>query len=102
LQRNEGVVDGDKAALDVFQDMTHHEALRAVAAIYLGRFGDHTRRKTLRTMYQSATPYIQAAIYFSSRAWPKAERLTAKSSWGAHTLLNQLLTSAMEQAKKAK
>lgn len=102
MQAKEGAVDGDKAALDVLQDMSHHEALRAVAAVYLGRFGDHARRKTLRTMYQSATPYIQAAIYFSSRAWPKAERLTAKSSWGAHTPLNQLLTAAMEQVKKAK
>ena len=92
--------DGVKRALDIFQDATRHEALRAVAAVYVGRFGDHGRRKSLRTAYPSASPYIQTAIYFSSRAWPQAERLTAKNSWGAHGGLNELMTLAMQAGKK--
>jgi hypothetical protein len=102
LQAKEEAVGGAKAALDVFQDASRHEALRAAAAIYVGRFGDHGRRKSLRTMYPSSSPYIQAAIYFSSRTWPTAERLTASNSWGAHSPLNQLLTAAMDSGKKTK
>lgn len=102
LQAKKESLGGAKAALDVLQDATRHEALRATAAIYVGRFGDHGRRKSLRTMYPSLPPYIQAAIYFSSRNWPPAERLTAKNAWGTHNPLNQLLTAAMESSKKAK
>jgi hypothetical protein len=72
-----------------------HEALRAVAAIYVGRFGDHTRRKTLIASYSSVSQYIQTAIYFSSRGLPTPERNTAKASWGSHSPLNALLTAAM-------
>jgi hypothetical protein len=42
----------------------------AVAAIFMGRFGDHTRRKALVAYFGGVTPYIQTAIYFPSRNWP--------------------------------
>ncbi|WP_068728948.1 hypothetical protein [Tardiphaga robiniae] len=84
-----------KIALRILKDATRHDALRAVAAIYVGRFGDHARRKNLFSIYTSVSSYIQTAIYFSSRAWPSVERGNAKASWGAHGPLNTLLTSAM-------
>lgn len=84
-----------KKANDLLKDGTHHEALRAVAAIYVGRYGDHSRRKALVSYYNSVSPYIQAAIYFASRSWPGIERSNAKASWGHHGLLNSLLTVAM-------
>ena len=89
---------GVKIALSLLQDATRHDALRAVAAIFVGRFGDHARRKTLIKAYPSVSQYIQAAIYFSSRGWPSAERNTAKASWGSHNALNSLITLAI--AKK--
>jgi hypothetical protein len=84
-----------KAALDLLRDANRHEALRAVAAIYVGRFGDHTRRKALISIYRSVSSYIQAAIYYSSRHWPGTERSNAKASWGGHSPLHSLLTAAM-------
>jgi hypothetical protein len=87
-----------KIAVALLKDANRHDALRAVAAIYVGRFGDHTRRKSLIAAYSSVSQYIQAAIYFSSRRWPAAERSNAKASWGGHGPLNGLLTTAM--AKK--
>jgi hypothetical protein len=89
---------GVKIALSLLQDATRHDALRAVAAIFVGRFGDHARRKTLIKAYPSVSQYIQAAIYFSSRGWPSAERNTVKASWGSHNALNSLITLAI--AKK--
>ena len=86
-----------KKASDLLKDGTIHEALRAVAAIYIGRYGDHSRRKALISYYNSVSPYIQSAIYFSSRNWPGVERSNAKASWGSHGLLNSLLTLAMAQ-----
>jgi hypothetical protein len=89
---------GVKIALSLLQDAHRHDALRAVAAIFVGRFGDHARRKTLIATYRSVSSYIQAAIYFSSRRWLMAERNTAKGSWGSHGPLNSLITAAI--AKK--
>jgi hypothetical protein len=71
---------------------------KTVAAVFVGRFGDHARRKTIIAAYPAVSPYIQAAIYFSSRRWPSAERNTAKASWGSHGVLNNLVTAAI--AKK--
>ncbi|WP_370204369.1 RNA-directed DNA polymerase [Bradyrhizobium diazoefficiens] len=86
-----------KIVLDILQDTSRHETLRAVAAIFVGRFGDHSRRHTLLGIYTASSSYMQSAIYFSSRKWPKAERLTAKNNWGSHSDLNRLLTLAMNK-----
>ncbi|MGY3494395.1 reverse transcriptase domain-containing protein [Bradyrhizobium sp. USDA 4502] len=86
-----------KIALDILQDPSRHETLRAVAAIFVGRFGDHSRRHALLGVYTASSSYMQSAIYFSSRKWPKAERLTAKNNWGSHGDLNRLLTLAMNK-----
>jgi hypothetical protein len=68
-----------------------------VAAIFVGRFGDHARRTALLAAYTAASQYIQAAIYFSSRKWPSSERSTAKNNWGSHHKLNLLLTKAISK-----
>ena len=84
-----------RVALELLKDANRNEPLRAVAAIYVGRFGDHTRRKSLISIYASTSSYIQAAIYFSSRLWPSVERANAKASWSGHSPLHTLLTAAM-------
>ena len=84
-----------RAALAILKDANRHEASRAVAAIYVGTFGDLARRKALISIYSSTSAYIQAAIYYSSRLWPAVERGNAKASWGGHGELNHYLTIAM-------
>jgi hypothetical protein len=86
-----------KVALNLLKDANRHETLRAVAAIYVGRFGDLIRRKALISIYSTVSSYIQAAIYFSSRTWPAVERGNAKASWGGHTQLHTLLTLALSK-----
>ena len=86
-----------KGALDLLRDANRHDALRAVAAVYVGRFGDHTRRTALISIYPSVSTYIQAAIYYSSRSWPGVERANAKASWSGHSSLHKLLTAAMSK-----
>lgn len=86
-----------KTALSLLRDGSIHEATRATAAIYVGRYGDAARRKTLVAIYGNLSPYIQAATYFSSRYWPLVERRNAKAQWGALTPLNELLTKVFEK-----
>jgi hypothetical protein len=87
-----------KVAMDMLKDGDRHDALRGAAAVYVGRFGEHPRRKALVALYGSVSPYVQSAIYFSSRNWPGVERSNAKASWGSHNPLNILITAAL--AKK--
>ena len=84
-----------KAAVSLLKDAHRHDALRAVAAVYIGRYGEHSRRKALVALYPGVSHYVQAAIYFSSRYWPGVERSNAKASWGGHGPLNGLLTIAL-------
>jgi hypothetical protein len=86
-----------KAALRILRDGSIHNATRAVAAIYVGRHGDAARRRALNSVYGTVPPYVQCAIYFSSRYWPRNERSNAKAQWGALNPLNELLSKAMAQ-----
>lgn len=81
-------------ALAILRDAQRHDALRAVAAIFVGTYGNLGRRKALMTIFPAVSPYIQAAIYFSSRNWPGAERSNARASWGNLGELNSLLSAS--------
>lgn len=95
LQGDESHDKAVKVAFEILKDANRHEALRAVAAIYVGRFGDLSRRKSLISMYGSVSNYIQAAIFFSSRGWPSVEKGNAKASWSGHGPLHSFLGIAM-------
>jgi Reverse transcriptase (RNA-dependent DNA polymerase) len=82
-------------ALQILKDGSVHDAARAVAGIYVGRYGDAARRKALVGVCGKVSPYIQSAIYFSSQYWPQMERKNAKAQWGALNPLNEMLTKAL-------
>lgn len=86
-----------KIVMALLKDGDRHEALRAASAVYVGRFGDHSRRKALGEMYASVSTYIQSAIYFSSRTWPGVERSNAKAKWASQNPLNVLVTAALSK-----
>ena len=85
-----------KIASAILLDGTRHDALRAVAAVFVGRFGDHPRRTALFPIYNQVSEYVKLAIYYSSRNWPKAERANARSVWGAQGVLPKLMTAGMK------
>jgi Reverse transcriptase (RNA-dependent DNA polymerase) len=103
LMQAGGPVNGTvKNSLALLESGERHHTLRASAAIYAGRFGDHAVRVKLTRLYSGLPTYIQLAIYYSSRNWPIAERRTAKSSWGDHSTLHVLLTTSLgAKAKKS-
>lgn len=91
--------DQVKMVWDLYKDANLHESLRAVAAIFVGRFGDQERQTDLVDSYASAgTYYVQSAIYFSSRWFkPKAAAATAKTSWSNLNELNELITYGFDR-----
>jgi hypothetical protein len=85
-----------KVASGLLRDPKGNDALRAVAVIYVGRFGDHARRKVLGSIYGSVSNYIQTAIYYSSRTWPRVERSNARAKWSGHSQLHSLISEGMD------
>ena len=84
-----------KVVMSLLNDANRHDALRAVAAMFVGRFGDHDRRKALFEIYKSVSEYVQLAIYFSSRSWPSVERKNARDSWGGHSEVHKLMSKGL-------
>lgn len=67
-----------KVALGLLKDANRHEALRAVAAIYVGRFGDHrqalsslNQTRRLKASYEPIKPIVQ-------RVWGDQRRTETK------------------------
>lgn len=84
-------------AAAILRDPARHEALRAVAAIIIGRFGDADRRTSLFATYQTVgSAYIQLAIFFASKDWPGVERRNAEAAWSQHSDLHRLLSTALK------
>lgn len=101
MQAEEPINDAVKNSMGLLENGARHPTLRASAAIYAGRFGNHGIRVKLNRLYSGLPMYIQLAIYYSSRNWPLAERRTAKSSWGNHSPLHTLLTTGLDAKKKS-
>jgi hypothetical protein len=74
------------------------EALRAIAANFVGRFGDHTRRDALREQYASLPEYVRGAVFYASRNWPAVEKGNAKALWSQESELHKAIAEAMANA----
>ena len=95
MQAGQADNEAVKVVMSLLNDANRHDALRAVAAMFVGRFGDHDRRKALFGIYKSVSEYVQLAIYFSSRSWPAVERKNARDSWGGHSEVHKLMSKGL-------
>jgi hypothetical protein len=99
MQANVASNQAVKIVMSLLIDANRHDGLRAAAALFVGRFGDHDRRKALFTIYKTVAEYVQLAIYFSSRSWPPVERKNARDSWGGHGQLHKLVSKGLAELK---
>lgn len=99
MQAGEASDRAIRVAMSLLMDANRHDALRAAAALFVGRYGGHDRRKALFGIYTSVSDYVQLAIYFSSRNWPAVERKNARDSWGGHGPLHKLMSKGLAASK---
>ena len=88
--------DEVKTALNIVRDGSRHDALRAVGGYFVGLHGDHGRRTSLKAAYAQTPPYVQSAIYASSRYWKGVEKNNARAMWAGHSPLHGLITEALK------
>lgn len=85
-------------ALKQLQNLNYNEALRALCAIIIGKFGDMSHRRILKKHYQSEpSDYVKSAILFSSKNFPGNERDTCYSAWSGHNESNALIVTALKK-----
>ena len=87
-------------ALRIFRDGYSHEALRAVAAIFVAKHGAFTRKKELADSYgQSGSQYIQTAVLYGARYMNSEMRRTSLKSWGGHSAAHRLVAASISQLR---
>jgi hypothetical protein len=74
------------------------ECGRAVCASLVGRFGNAGQRRLLRTHYANeSSAFVRAAILYSARFFPSAERDSCFTAWGGHDEANALIVIAAKK-----
>ncbi|MGD9115749.1 MAG: RNA-directed DNA polymerase [Dehalococcoidia bacterium] len=86
-------------ALRIMEDSRRLDGLRALAAHLVAKHGNAGQRRLLRHWYdQEPSPYVRAAILFSTRHLPTNERNSCLTAWGSHSITNSLITSAIRNS----
>jgi len=70
-------------------------ATRAIAAIFVAKFGTARDRRAVRAKYDNEDPYVRAAILYSSQYFIAAEKATMRTAWKGHSEINSLIASAI-------
>ncbi len=68
---------------------------RAIAAIFVSKFGQARERRTVRALYDEESPFVQSAILYSAQFFVGAERATMRAAWKGHSNINALIASAI-------
>ncbi len=78
-----------------FEDRRIGNPTRAIAAIFVAKFGTARERRVIRAAYDEEPPYVQSAILYASQFFIAAEKSTMKAAWKGHSDLNALIASAI-------
>ena len=90
--------DSVKYAINQLRNTKLSEALRATCAVFVGKFGNVTQRRILKTHYsEEPSSYVKSAILHSARHFPKNEKETCYTAWSGHNEVNSLIVSALKK-----
>jgi len=82
-------------AINSLRNKNFSESLRAVCAIFIGKFGNAAQRRILENHYeQEGSQYVRSAILYAARHFPSGERNSCYSAWGGHSEINSLIVKA--------
>jgi len=84
-----------KHALKWLQDGRIGDPTRAIAAIFVSKFGRVQEKRSVREMYDDTSPYVQAAILYSGQFFVRADKSVMKKAWRGHSEINALIASSI-------
>lgn len=86
--------------LKIYKDGRRHEALRAVAAIFVAKHGTYPRQKELIDNYGiTGSTYLQTAVLYGARYFHTTTRRTSIKSWSGQSTTHSLVAKAIEGLK---
>lgn len=84
-----------KHALRWLQDGKIGDPTKAVAVIFVSKFGTFQDKRNIREMYDNVSPYVKAAILYSSQFFVPADRAVMKKAWRGHSDINALIAASL-------
>jgi hypothetical protein len=84
-----------KHALNWLQDGRIGDPTRAIAAIFVAKFGLAQDKRSVREMYDTTSPYVKAAILYSAQFFVAADKNVMKKAWRGHSDINALIASSI-------
>jgi Reverse transcriptase (RNA-dependent DNA polymerase) len=84
-----------KHALRWLQDGRIGDPTRAIAAIFVSKFGTVNDRRSVREIYDDTSPYVKAAILYSAQFFVAADKSVMKKAWRGHSEVNALIAAAI-------
>jgi hypothetical protein len=84
-----------KHALNWLNDGQIGDPTRAIAAIFVAKFGNVQDKKSVREMYDNVSPYLKAAILYSSQFYVGADKSVMKKAWRGHSDINALIAASL-------
>lgn len=84
-----------KHALNWLQDGRIGDPTRAIAAIFVAKFGLAQDKQSVREMYDTTSPYVKAAILYSAQYFVAADKSVMKKAWRGHSKINALIASSI-------
>ncbi|UJQ95547.1 RNA-directed DNA polymerase [Mariluticola halotolerans] len=82
-------------ALNWLQDGRIGDPTRAIAAIFVSKFGGVQDKRSVRDMYDDTSPYVKAAILYSGQFFVGADKSVMKKAWRGHSEINALIASSI-------
>ncbi len=82
-------------ALNWLQDGRIGDPTRAIAAIFVAKFGLAQDKRSVREMYDTTSPYVKAAILYSAQFFVGADKSVMKKAWRGHSDINALIASSI-------
>src|SRR5207245_2123178 len=80
------------SALKIYKDGQRHEALRAVAAVFVAKHGTFPRQKELIDSYgASGSTYLQTSVLYGARYFQRATRRAVIKSWSGQSTTHSLV-----------
>lgn len=84
------------AALKWLENKSIAKEARAMAALFVAKFGTPNQKRAVRLAYENEPAmYVKTAILYASKYFTTPERRTCLRAWGGHSETNILLGHAM-------
>lgn len=84
-----------KHALNWLQDGRIGDPTRAIAAIFVSKFGLVQDKRNVREIYDNTSPYVKSAILYSAQFFVGAEKSVMKKAWRGHSDINALISASI-------